>query len=346
MLKTIIRSSLKSAGFEVCRLKQDVKLAALEKTGTFEDSGGVSHTLYRDFRSIACPRWPGFFKTRQPSISNSKARQAFAHTRQAEKVLQSCHLSLRDKDVLEIGCGDGLNAAGVVAQGCARMTATDYPIYWARESRPDEDIEQRIREKRDFLDELRAHALERFAAVHSMPQAPGVEFGELDITSVSADSPKYDAIVSFETLEHVGDVEACMANHNVLLKPGGFAYHHYNPFFSFDGGHSLCTLDFPWGHAQLTPEDFRRYVETYRPEEVKLADEFFNLSLNRVTMADMREAVTRAGLEILAFVYQFTDQAHFIEPTTLNNVRALYPKAELQDLLAPSIYIIIRKPAG
>ena len=49
----------------------------------------------------------------------------------------------------------------------------------------------------------------------------------------------------------------------------GIVFNKYNPFFCQGGGHSLCSLDFPWGHVRLTPIEFDRYMEEYRRKSAR-----------------------------------------------------------------------------
>jgi SAM-dependent methyltransferase len=95
----------------------------------------------------------------------------------------------------------------------------------------------------------------------------------------------FDAIVSFEVLEHLRRPAAAFAAMRGLLRPGGVAYHDYNPFFSLFGGHSLCTHDFPWGHARLDHGDVERYLAERRPEAAAQTLRFFDESLNRMTLS-------------------------------------------------------------
>jgi len=66
------------------------------------------------------------------------------------------------------------------------------------------------------------------------------------------ETASFDAIVSFEMLEHVQQPAAAFAEMARLVRPGGIVYHDYNPFFSSKGGHSLCTLAFQHPHTQFT----------------------------------------------------------------------------------------------
>ena len=87
-----------------------------------------------------------------------------------------------------------------------------------------------------------------------------------------------------------------------LLRPGGIGYHVYNPFFSANGGHSLCTLDFPWGHVRLDALDFERYLEEIRPADAAQTLRFYRESLNRMTFVDLRATVAAAGLDLVALL--------------------------------------------
>jgi SAM-dependent methyltransferase len=129
-----------------------------------------------------------------------------------------------------------------------------------------------------------------------------VTFVEDDITASTLEPATFDLIVSFEVLEHVArpaDAFAAMAR---LLRPGGVMFHDYNPFFSTIGGHSLSTLDLPWGHARLSDDDVERYLREMRPAEVEQALRFYRDSLNRMTLADLRDAIAGAGLESVAII--------------------------------------------
>ena len=131
-----------------------------------------------------------------------------------------------------------------------------------------------------------------------------------------------------------------------LLKPGGVGYHDYNPFFSLIGGHSLCTLDFPWGHARLDHDDVERYLRENRPDAVAQTLRFFDGSLNRMTLADMREAVGAAGLELVA-VLPWSDRglSRDLTQDVLAEVRRSYPTATIEDLLATFVSVVVRRPA-
>ena len=177
--------------------------------------------------------------------------------------------------------------------------------------------------------------------------APGaVRFVEDDIVSSALEPDSFDGIVSFEVLEHLRRPAAAFAAMRGLLRPGGIGYHDYNPFFSLNGGHSLCTLDFPWGHARLDHGDFERYLDERRPDAAAQTLRFYDESLNRMTLADLRGAIEGAGLEAAGRGSMVRPLARrTAHADVLPEVRRTYPTATVEDLLATFVSVVVRRPA-
>jgi SAM-dependent methyltransferase len=243
--------------------------------------------------------------------------------------------------ILEVGCHDGAVAHQLSRQPGNRVVGSDMARYYLVQG-AEESSGEALEGQQAQLAELRARA-RSFAG----PDVGRVEFVEDDITVSNLESASFDAIVSFEVLEHVGRPADAFASMARLLKPGGIAYHDYNPFFSSNGGHSLVTLDFPWGHARLDEADVERYLGELRPTETDQGLRFYRESLNRMTIADLRQAVEGAGLELLA-VIPWTDRklVQHLGSSVLGEVRRSYPTATTADLLATFVAVIARRPAG
>jgi SAM-dependent methyltransferase len=266
-----------------------------------------------------------------------RSRRSAASVAEAETLIASLtggHLHGR---ILEIGCYDGAAAFQLARLG-ATVVASDLPRYYVIQ-RPNDPAEGDLARQREALAALR----DRARVVAEAPVG-AVEFIEDDITASALTAGSFDAVVSFEVLEHVNSAEATFAAIYDLLRPGGVGFHDYNPFFSLIGGHSLCTLDFEWGHARLDDTDFERYLREIRPNELGPALRFFRESLNRVTLADLRRAIEGAGLEAIAIVPWF-DRSLIprVTPPILREVQRNYPNATVEDLLATFVAVVVRR---
>ena len=330
---------------ELARTRTSAAEPATGPSETFTDSHGVSHRLDPTLRDRLKPGWrtmtdPAVAAT-PPSDDalKTRARSAATAVTEASALLGAVAGVGLDGRILEVGCYDGAVAYGLAGQAGARVMASDLARYYVVQ-RPGRAAADAVEEQAVALSTLRERA--RIAA-HAAVGA--VEFVEDDIADSALESSSFDAIVSFEVLEHVLRPAAAFVSIARLLRPGGVAYHVYNPFFSEIGGHSLCTLDFPWGHARLDASDLERYVVTLRPGEADQALRFYREALNRMTISDLRNALRSSGLEVLAVV-PWSDRAVIprLAPETVDEVRRTYPDVTVEDLLATFVTVVARRP--
>ena len=273
-----------------------------------------------------------------------RARQADKTITDARAVIASLTGRQLEGHLLEIGCYDGAVAFQLARRVDTTVVASDLARYYLVQQ-PGESGGGDIDQQQAVLAHLRQRA-GRVAEATGGPRPGAVEFIEDDITATTLAPATFDAVLSFEVVEHLADPPAAFASIARLLKPGGIAYQDYNPFFSVNGGHSLCTLDLPWGHARLSPADFERYVREIRPTEAEQALRFYHQSLNRLTLAGLESAVASAGLELLT-VIPWTDRTQVarIDPDVLAEVQAIYPSTTELDLLATFVTVVARRPA-
>ena len=314
--------------------------------GTFVDRHGVSHPLDLGLRDRLKPEWRSMLDpeaaSRPPSdeVLRRRARKAVNSAREASTAVGAAAGARLAGRILEVGCYDGAVAFQLAKGGDTEVVASDMARYYVVQ-RPGEPEDAEIARQQDALAAIRERAR---VAADAPPGA--VRFVEDDIVSSALEPDSFDGIVSFEVLEHLRRPAAAFAAMRGLLRPGGVAYHDYNPFFSLNGGHSLCTLDFPWGHARLDHGDFERYLDERRPDAAVQTLRFYDESLNRMTLADLRGAIEGAGLETLAIV-PWSDRSLVarLTPDVLPEVRRTYPTATIEDLLATFVSVVVRRPA-
>jgi SAM-dependent methyltransferase len=332
---------------ELARSPGRASVAAPTALPTFTDRHGVEHHLDPTLRDRLKPSWrvmcdpdamaaPPTDKTMQ-----DRMRKAVKAAAEVERILELTSGTGVSGRILEVGCYDGATAFELSKRPGTTVVASDLARYYVVQ-RPGEAQDAAITAEEVALARLRDRA--RLAT--GRPEG-SVTFVEDDVTSSTLDQGSFDLIVSFEVLEHVSRPDDAFAAMARLLRPGGVMYHDYNPFFSMIGGHSLATLDLPWGHARLSADDVERYLREIRPTEVEQALRFHRDSLNRMTLADLRHALDGAGLESTAIIPWY--QRSLLAAATrqvLDEVQALYPRATLEDLLATFVAVVARKPGG
>jgi carbamoyltransferase len=180
---------------------------------------------------------------------------------------------------LEIGCGSGYMSFAVAGAGLGEVVASDIDI------------------------ETYVGGTERDRVRASFGEAAArVSLAVADATALPFEDDSLDLVFSFSAMEHVRDPAAALREYARILRSGGFAYHAVDPWFSPQGGHSMCILDFPWGHVRLTAAEFERYVSELRPHEAEEAIAAYHRDFQapRLTISSVEAYAVDAGFELLA----------------------------------------------
>lgn len=218
------------------------------------------------------------------------------------------------------------------------------PEYGIRQNiNKDENSIQHIKEQSEYLQNLRKATAKLYSS--NLNIGKKVNFFDQDIAYFNQENNTYDLIISWETLEHIINPEIALKNMFKALKPGGICFHEYNPFFSINGGHSLCTLDFPYGHVRLSPVDFESYIRIYRPKELSVALNFYYKCLNRMTISELLQYSKEVGFELLDLNYwKCTNDLDVIDKQIFEQCKENYPFLTLNDLLSKCVWILLKKP--
>ena len=313
-------------------------------TGTFRTKGGESFKMYNDLREFLKPDWrsmlvPG--ETYKLPNSSDIRNRIYSSEEKLEKLIQflrSFDFHIKGKRILEVGCYDGVKTFGLARRPIQSITGSDVTFYYVNESAADSNQS----EAQTYLNQLRAKTLAQFN--DSSHIVPKVSFVDDNINNTQLPHESYDLIVSWETLEHVTDPSAALLNMKNLLKSGGIIYHEYNPFFCLTGGHSLCTLDFPWGHALLNEEEMNNYLVQFRINEFDLAMKFYKESLNRMCMKDVLQISKTLDLEVLALIpWIEKDHLNLYNHWYLSAIQRNYPNVRMHDLLSPNVWLVLKK---
>lgn len=322
--------------------------------GRFTDSAGNQFELLSGLRDHIKPGWQAMLSPQAgyalplPGEVRARCQHARAAVGGLVAALANFGVDLRRRRVLEIGCYDGSTTYGLADAGAGEVTGTDISRYYMNQSAGPVGSPEAVAAVTAYLDALRRI----YAGAWGHPARPGagdaeVRFVEDDIAASALPPESFDVICSWECLEHFTDAAGALRQIHRLLRPGGVAYHEYNPFFSLNGGHSLCTLDFVWGHVRLTEADFTRYLAEFRPGERELALRFYRQNLNRMTLADLAAWGADARLETLALV-PWPRRSHWqlLPGGCLQQARRNHAALSPLDLISPTVWVVHRRPAA
>lgn len=296
-------------------------------------------------RDVIKPDWREMLSPAKPRVIAINPLNYLPMVTKSERELENAGETLVGKNILEIGCGFGDRCYLMAKYEGTKVHGIDVDEYTVYQS---PDINVWSPEDMEFIHNKIASVREQVSKKFPENIARKVTFSTESIEQYTTSDP-HDVIISFDVLEHILDLDSAFRQMAGSLKTGGILSHEYNPFFSLNGGHSLCTLDFYYGHCILSKEDFQRYIEEIRPQEEKIAVNFYNKCLNRATRKDIRELVGKYGLEIISeknsspFTSPEIVVRKELERDILPNVVKIYPKVEVEDLLYNSVHLIMRK---
>ena len=318
--------------------------------GYFIDSFGSEHKLIEGLRDKIKPGWEGSFKKKNyENIPSNDAVLSQLHysKSQLDKLerLMSIHsFSISQKmDVLEIGAANGLATFQIAARQPQSVVGSDIVQYQVNQGVIRKENQQIKEQESNYIKKTR----EKVGELFDKKTKDIVSFIEDDICNSSIKSCSKDLIVSWDTLEHLNNPQKAFEEMFRILKPGGYTFHEYNPFFSFNGGHSLCTLDFMWGHVRLSSTDFQQYLKQFRPLEYDLAMSFYKENLNRMTVNHLKQYIKKAGFQQIMFFPNIYIENYFeINEKIFVECKNNHPYLELLDLISPAVYIGLKKPAS
>jgi SAM-dependent methyltransferase len=189
--------------------------------------------------------------------------------------LSGARLTMADKVVADIGCGDGIIDLGLALKGApAKLVGYDV--------RPT-DV--------DALSRAAAAA----GVVEGIPDT--LSFATSAAESIPAPDGYFDYVVTWSVFEHVTNPVRMLQEIARILKPGGVLFLQLWPFFhSEHGGHLWLRYDEPYPHLLRTDSEIRQEVRGEQGSDPgrDAVDEYE--SLNRITLDGLQRALLASGL--------------------------------------------------
>ena len=241
--------------------------------------------------------------------------------------------------ILEVGCYDGAAAFQLGTIEGARVTASDLARYYVVQ-RPAEPAEEAITRQHGELAALR----ERAWVAAGAPEG-SVAFVEDDITASTLEPGTFDAIVSFEVLEHV-DAQRAFVSMARTPAAGRRRLPRLQPVLRPQRRPRAVHAGLPMGtRAARLRRTWSATCTEVRPAEAEQTLRFYRENLNRMTQADLRAWVAAAGLQLVAMVpWNDRSLAARLGDDVLDEVRPGLPAATVADLLGTFVAVVVRRP--
>jgi SAM-dependent methyltransferase len=176
-------------------------------------------------------------------------------------------------------------------------------------------------------------------------RARGVDFlaGDLILAGALVRN-HFDLVYSYNSFEHFDDPRAVLRNLVEACRPGGLLYFEFGPLYCGPWGlHAYRTLRMPYPQFLFSPEFTDRQLERLGIED--LGRKRTSLQpLNRWRLSQFRDLWTSCGCEVMRCDVAWVDATHL-------RVVTEFPEAfrgrglTVEDLLAQSITVLLRKPA-
>jgi ubiquinone/menaquinone biosynthesis C-methylase UbiE len=131
---------------------------------------------------------------------------------------------LKHQDVLDFGCGQGGLSILAAQAGAKSITGID-----ANEAQI-------------------AFAKDRLRNLNHLPVSPKV-FKAKDFKTIDLPAASIDAVLCFDTLEHIMEYESIIREWHRVLRPGGRVFIWWVPWWNPYGPHIESLVPIPWAHV-------------------------------------------------------------------------------------------------
>ena len=251
--------------------------------------------------------------------------------------LRSKGLKFAQSDICEIGCGEGGVLAALADEGASHALGID--------------IRQEAIDRAEII--FRALFPPPKAEEMDRPRSQEVvrwDFRIHDVTNQETPPEwrqKFDFVTLRDVMEHLNDTEGSLRHVMDFLRPGGYLYIVFPPYYSPFGGHQHL-LNNRWGKLpflQFLPDAlFHSLIKSGRSIDI---EEVTRLRTIRLTIEKFRTAVKTVGLECV------DEELYFLRPVfklkfglPTIKVNALRMLPGLREVAALEAAYLLRMPKG
>jgi SAM-dependent methyltransferase len=250
-------------------------------------------------------------------------------------ILSDYYGKLGDAEILEVGCGDGINIMLLGMHGARRAVGIDLDLRLHREDEKGQSV-------RRLTEGILREVAENRNVDPSLTNLPA-ELLTMDATRMDFPDRSFDIVFSRSVLEHILSIEKLYSEIDRVIRPGGIIYQEIDPFFWLRGCHKRGLVDIPWAHARLSLDEYHRFVaerEGERTAEKRLKR---LTSLNRLSLEQWKNAHQKGPFEILRWEEKTSSFAKDVLGEYPKVTSTLLPGLVEDDLVVGRIHVVLKK---
>lgn len=200
-----------------------------------------------------------------PHLPATMGGGAYAGKSKLRVLLPGIEREIRDKVVLDFGCGPGAEVKEMALLGAKHVIGLDISAKWLR-------------------------------LAQEQVEAAGIAARCEFVTSVA--NP-VEVIVSLDSFEHFAEPEAVLQTMYMVLKPGGCVFLSFGPTWYHPLGGHLFSI-FPWAHVVLREEALIRWRAEFKTDGAKKFGEVEG-GLNQMTIRRFENILKRSPFAVEQF---------------------------------------------
>ena len=197
-------------------------------------------------------------------------------------------IRLEDKQVADVGCGDGIIDLGLAMKGSPKELVGF-----------------------DLMDVDEAALLRSARAAGVTERLPScLRFERSEPIRLPAKTDQFDLVITWSAFEHVSDVPGLLAEIRRVIKPAGVLFLQLWPFFASEhGGHLWPHYEGPFPHLLHRDDEILAHLDGRAATDPRRSAQDEYLSLNRITLDGLQRALLSSGF-VVAKLSLMTNAVH------------------------------------